>query len=73
MARALDKAKKDYYKRKAKWEMPGWSLGVISIIILIIGIISKTKIIAAIGILIFPIAVWLVVIGMFARYYLFRK
>ncbi|RLE38011.1 hypothetical protein DRJ17_05285 [Candidatus Woesearchaeota archaeon] len=73
MVKVLDKAKKEYYGRRAKLEMAGWILGFISLAVIIAGILSQIKTVSAIGILLLAIAVYLIIMGRIAHQTLLRK
>ena len=71
--RALDKATREYYQRKAWLEMPGWIAGFISIATLITGILLKVNTVLVIGVLLLAIAAYCVIMGRIAHQTLFRK
>lgn len=71
--RALDKATKQYYQRRAWLEMPGWIAGGISIATIITGFLLKINAVTVIGILVLAIATYCVIMGRVAHKTLFRK
>lgn len=71
--RFLDKATKEYHRRKARLEMPGWVLGFIGVVILIAGIWSKIMALSVIGILFLALAVYFIIMGRMAHKTVFKK
>ena len=73
MAKAQGKEKKKYCGMRAKFEMPGWILGGVSLFLIIAGILSRIKAIIAIGILLLSFGVFLIIAGRLAHKSLLRK
>ena len=71
--RALNKAKKEYYKKRAKFQTPGWILGIIGLVSLISGILLKIKLFSATGIFLLAVGIYFIIMGGFAHQMLFRK
>ena len=71
--RILDKATKNYYKIKSRFEMPGWVLSFIGVSILIAGILVKIKSVIGLGILFLSLGVGAIIIGKGAHLTFLKK
>ena len=67
MARALDKAKKDYYKRLRRWSIPAFFVGVIGLIMFFIGLWIRSADWMNVGLLFFGIGFILYSMGRWAH------
>ena len=73
MARKLDEATKDYYKRKSKWEMTGFVMQFIGISVLLTGIMTKLSVLINWGTLITGTGLILLVAGKLMHQEILKK
>ncbi len=69
----FEEKRKDYSRRKSRWESPGWILSGISLCVLVGGLVLGIKSLVVIGILFLSIGGYLIVMGRMARKTLFNK
>ena len=70
--RILDKATKKYYKKKSRFEMPGWIISFMGLSILLAGIVTKIRAVIAVGLLVLFLGIGLVFLGK-STYLFFSK
>ena len=73
MARKLDEATKDYFKRRGRWEMPGFVLQFIGISVLVAGIMAKFQTLINWGTLLIGTGLIMLAIGTFIHREIFKK